>query len=247
MKTGPHTTLTAFSLKLALAMMLLWSVQPASGQLSPAGAGRKVTLGSDSIFPFSVRGAAAAVLTTGTFAPPMAPALGLTMADFTGDTHPDLATVELEKLDSFSAHYWIEIQLTEGGHQILSLAAPFGGLLITPRNVTGDGNLDLVVRSAKSHAPVALFLNDGSGHFSRADIAVFANALHDGSSQFSFTTRQTYLGATLACLESYTAKCPTESPRYLREQKGSLLSANYPAASQPFLSFGANRAPPSLA
>jgi hypothetical protein len=246
-KTGPHKTLTAFSLMLALAIVLACSIQPAVGQLQPIGIGKKGTAVSGSAFPLSTRGAAEAVLTTQTFAPPIAPALGLAMADFTGDTHPDLATVEVERFDSSIAHYWIEIRLTEGGHQILRLTAPFGGLLITPRDVTGDGNLDLVVRSAKSHAPVAVFLNDGSGHFSKADLAAFTNVLRDGTSQFGFTTQQTYLGAPLACLESYTAECPTGSLRSLREQKGSLPSSGHRAASQRFLSSGTNRAPPSLA
>ena len=100
-----------------------------------------------------------------------------------------------------------------------------GGLLITPRDVTGDGNLDLIVRSASSRAPVALFLNDGNGHFSRADVASFANALRDGSSEFAFTAQETYLGANLACLESYTAECPAGALGFLQKQEGAMLSA----------------------
>jgi hypothetical protein len=169
------------------------------------------------------------------------------MADFTGDTHPDLATVELEKLDSASARYWIEIRLTEGRHQILKLRAPFGGLLITPRDVTGDGNLDLIVRSASSRAPVALFLNDGNGHFSRADVASFANALNDGPSQFAFMAQEIYLGSNLACLESFTAECPAGPLTYVQEQEGAMFLPNCYNASRLFLSFGANRAPPSFA
>jgi len=169
------------------------------------------------------------------------------MADFTGDTHPDLATVELEKLDPSSARYWIEIRLTEGDHQILKLRAPFGGLFITPKDVTGDGNVDLVIRSAKSRSAVALFLNDGKGHFLKADIASFTDALRDGPSEFAFTTQETYLGTNLACLESYTAGCSSVPLAHLQEQKSALLLPDCRAASQRFLSFGANRAPPPLA
>jgi hypothetical protein len=242
-----HRTLTAFSLVLALALALACSAQRVSWEPSPvANAGRVIASHSRS-FAISTRATAAAVLTSGTFEPPTAPALSLAMADFTGDTHPDLATVELEKLDSASARYWIEIRLTEGRHQILKLRAPFGGLLITPRDVTGDGNLDLVVRSASSHAPVALFLNDGNGYFSMADVASFANALRDEPSEFAFTAQETYLGANLACLESYTAECPAGPLGYLQEQEGAIFLPNYRNASRLFLSFGANRAPPSFA
>jgi hypothetical protein len=198
MKPASQKILTAFSLMMALATVLACAVQYPGIPFSSMAlkASRAVAGGWE--YPLSARGAATATLNTGTFAPPMAPPLGLVMADFTGDTHPDLATVEVDRFDSSTAHYWIEIRLTEGGHQLLRLSAPFGGLLVTPRDVTGDGNLDLVIRSVKSRAPVALFLNDGSGHFSRADVAPFANALRDGPSQVVFTTHWTYITGSLA-------------------------------------------------
>ena len=242
-KNDSHRTLTAFSLVLALAFA--GSAQRVSWDSSPVA--DAVRASHNAPFTISTRVTAAPALTSGTFEPPTAPALSLAMADFTGDTHPDLATVELEKLDSSSARYWIEIRLTEGRHQILKLRAPFGGLLITPRDVTGDGNLDLIVRSASSHAPVALFLNDGNGYFSRADVASFADALRDEPSEFAFTAQQTYLGANLACLESYTADCPAGALGYMQKQEGAMLLPDYGSASFLFRSFGADRAPPSLA
>lgn len=242
-----HRPLTAFSLALALALLLACSAQRLSWEPLPAADGSRASDSYNGASAPSARVPSAPALTSGTFEPPTAPALSLAMADFTGDTHPDLATVELEKLDSSSARYWIEIRLTEGRHQILKLRAPLGGLLITPRDVTGDGNLDLIVRSASSRAPVALFLNDGNGHFSRADVASFANALRDGSSEFAFTAQETYLGANLACLESYTADSPAGALGFLLKQEGAMFLPDYRSASRLFLSFGANRAPPSFA
>jgi hypothetical protein len=245
-KSGQHKILKAFSLTVAVTVVLACSMQRASSDLAPEGSEAQIVPVHNGAFPISTDGSRAAELETGTFAPPAAPALGLTMADFTGDTHPDLATVELAKLDSSSALYWIEIRLTEGGHQILKLGAPSGGLLITPKDVTGDGNLDLIVRSAKSRAPVAVYLNDGGGHFSRADVSAFTNALRDESSEFAFTTEDTHLGPNFACLESYTAECSTGLLGYLQEQQGAPLFSKYQSASRLFPSFGANRAPPSL-
>lgn len=138
----------------------------------------------------------------GVFSLHAAPALGLTMADFTGDTHPDIATVELERADSASAHYWIEIRLTEGGVQTLSVTAPSGGLFIKPKDVTGDGNLDLVVRSASTRGLVAVFLNDGTGHFRRAETAGLSEATADGPYRFAFTERAVYAGVALGSPES---------------------------------------------
>ena len=245
-KRNSSRTVTALGLLLPVLVVLVCSIQRESSRMLGSSEARPVAA-QNIAMPNVSQGVAAAVSATGTFAPPTAPALSLAMADFTGDTHPDLATVELERLDSSSARYRIEIRLTEGRHQILKLRAPLGGLLITPRDVTGDGNLDLIVRSSSSHAPVALFLNDGNGHFSSADLASFANALRDGSSEFAFTAQETYLGANLACLESYTADSPAGALGFLLKQEGAMFLPDYRSASRLFLSFGANRAPPSFA
>jgi hypothetical protein len=173
--------------------------------------------------------------------------LGFAMADFTGDTHPDLATVELNRLDSASAEYAIEIRLSEGGEQLLRVQAPVGGLFVTPRDVTGDGTLDLVVRSAKSEVPLAVFLNDGVGHFSAVgELAAFTRDLRDVPSEFGFTAEQFRFGATAVSSGSYTADCPSGSARNPQERNDSLFPANFDVSSHSFLLFGLNRAPPTV-
>lgn len=170
------------------------------------------------------------------------------MADFTGDSHPDLATVELDGLDSSSATYSIEIRLTEGGRQYLTLTAPFGSLHITPKDVTGDGTLDLVVRAGESHVPVAVFLNDGCGHFSEAaEPAAFAQALREVPSESSLTARQLYFGTIVVSVKSHTVDCQSESLRNPQEKNVSRFTASYGAPSHSFFSFGSNRAPPTVA
>jgi hypothetical protein len=235
------------SLVLGLALLLLSSAWVAVQPTQSAALGGDTALADGIPFPLSIHGTAAAVLKTGIFASPMTPTMSFAMADFTGDTNPDLVTAEMDWSGSSSPHYWIEIQLSEGRRQLLRLTAPFGGLLITPKDVTGDGNLDLVVRSALSRAPVAVFLNDGNGHFSRANVAAFANALHDGFSEFGFAAQRTYFGVALAWVASYAEACPAGSLRYSPEEKGSLLVSNRRAAILPFPSIGTSRAPPSLA
>jgi hypothetical protein len=201
---------------------------------------------SGPLFSLTLRDASLAASSSEILSPRLAPTIGLAMADFTGDTHPDLATVALDRIDSVNAHYWIEIRLTEGGGQILRLTAPFGGLLITPKDVTGDGNLDLVIRAAGSRAVVAVFLNDGNGRFRRARTESFAKALPGEPFNFSFRRKVIYLGATLGWPESHPDDSHKGSFRPLPEKKGLLLPERCDAASQHFLSFCLNRAPPSL-
>jgi hypothetical protein len=173
--------------------------------------------------------------------------LGFAMADFTGDTHPDLATLELIRVDSSSAQYSIKIQLTEGGHQLLRVAAPFGGLLITSKDVTGDGIPDLVVRSARSRLPVAVFLNDGFGHFSATDLSAFAKVLGGTTSEREFTTKHFSVSATLVFPKSYSIRDSSGSARNSQLQNGSLISADSQHPFHQFLPFGLNRAPPVVA
>lgn len=175
------------------------------------------------------------------------PALGLAVADFTGDSHPDLATVKLSGLDSPRAQYSIEVRLSEGGGQTLRLTAPFGGLVITPQDVTGDGTLDLIVRSARSRVPVAVFLNDGRGHFSPAAPSSFAQALRDVPYELGSATDQFYFDATLIAPESYTIAGQIASIRNPQLQVGSLPIVNCGIPTHLFLPFGSNRAPPAVA
>lgn len=206
-----------------------------------------VSLTGSSVSLFAC-GAAATLWTGNISVPPSAIPVSLAMADFTGDSHPDVAKIELERFDSSTAHYFIEIQLTEGGHQSLTLTAPARGLVITPKDVTGDGTLDLVVRAIGSEIPVAVFINDGCGHFSAGEPAPFARALQDVPTESGFTSARQFLGAAVTALSSHTIACRDCSRRSLQEQRSSPLSANGGGpSSRLFSPFGANRAPPTAA
>ena len=190
-------------------------------------------------------GGSAALLGAGYPSP--TPLLALAMADFTGDSHPDLATVGLDGVDSVNGHYSIEIRLTEGGRQSLRLTAPFGRLLITPIDLTGDGNLDLVIRTAWSQVPVAVFLNDGHGHFSSAKRPEgFPHALQTISSEFAFTTEHQRFVPTLASSESHTAERDSALIHSIPAENRARPSAQDFGPWDSFLHFGSNRAPPTV-
>lgn len=171
--------------------------------------------------------------------------VGLAIADFTGDSHPDLATIKLDRFDSSSAQYLIEIQLTEGGHQSLTLTAPQRGLFITPKDVTGDGTLDLVVRAVGFQSPVAVFLNDGCGHFSAHEPSRFARTIRDVPTNSEFGSIEGFLGAPALAQGNNTIACEDDRSQPLQFQKSS-LNAGIDLALRRFdSSFGTNRAPPT--
>ena len=97
------------------------------------------------------------------------------ISDFDGDLNPDLASVQAGLTTSGSTDYWIQLQLSTAGRQSIRLVAPAGGLLIEARDVNGDHAVDLIL-STSLKQPVAIFLNDGHGSFSRVAPSVFPGA-----------------------------------------------------------------------
>jgi hypothetical protein len=98
------------------------------------------------------------------------------IADFDGDSLPDVATIELGQTGISRARYWIGFQMGAGFRQRIGVTAPIGGLEIAARDVNGDNSLDLIVTTAWLNRPVAILLNDGHGNFTLTDPAAFPRA-----------------------------------------------------------------------
>src|SRR5579862_2022033 len=98
------------------------------------------------------------------------------IADFDGDLGPDLASVQTGRSDFSHTDYWIQLHLTTTGHQSIQVVAGIGGLQIAARDVNGDHAVDLVLTSALLRQPVAIFLNDGHGNFTRVAPTTFPGA-----------------------------------------------------------------------
>jgi len=99
-----------------------------------------------------------------------------TLADFDGDSKPDLASVEFRRFESSVVRYSITFRLSAGNRQTVEVTAPFGGLDVAAFDVNGDLSLDLIVRTAGEHRLVAVLLNDGHGHFAEDPSALLRAA-----------------------------------------------------------------------
>jgi hypothetical protein len=128
------------------------------------------------VFCFATRGTGLSTPKTAVFAHGAA-AAHFAIADFDGDSRPDLATVETGLIGAAHAHYWIGLRMSAGARQMIGVNGPVGGLEIAPRDVNGDNILDLVVSAAWLKSPVAVLLNDGHGNFTVRDPAAFSAAL----------------------------------------------------------------------
>jgi hypothetical protein len=127
------------------------------------------------------RGAAASAL-------PAQVATRFAIADFDGDSRPDLASVHVGQISSRSTHYWIAFHLSGGPGQTVGITAPTGGLQITSRDVNGDSFPDVIVTTAWTNKPVAILLNDGSGNFTASNPSEFQSAFVASATSWTSAT-----------------------------------------------------------
>jgi hypothetical protein len=133
------------------------------------------------------------------------------IADFDGDSRPDVATVQAGMGTSWDTHYWIAFQLSGGSRQTLGITAPTGGLQITSRDVNGDSFLDVVVTTAWTNRPVTVLLNDGQGNFMASSPSAFPGAFSTSEKSWACTTDEVK-DATAVLLSRYpTGNCPEGS------------------------------------
>jgi hypothetical protein len=99
---------------------------------------------------------------------------GCAIADLDGDGRPDLAIARAEGWGPRGFQYRIDLDLTtRTGLSSFSVSADRGGLLIIPRDVDGDWDLDLIITSARTFTPVGVWINDGHGGFIRSDSTAY--------------------------------------------------------------------------
>jgi hypothetical protein len=112
------------------------------------------------------------------------------IADFDGDSLPDLATVETGPAIAQHTNYWIQFEFSLGNKRSFAVSAPPGGLQIASRDVNGDHFLDVIISTQLANEPVAVLLNDGRGNFTLADAKKFAPAIWDARQQWQAVAQE---------------------------------------------------------
>jgi len=116
------------------------------------------------------------------------PGLPFAVADFDGDHRPDLVGVQGGQSGVSRTNYWIQLQLSASGRQTILLVAPAGGLQIAARDVNGDQIPDLILTTAWLRQPVAIFINDGHGTFTRVETDAFPEAFRESQTGWDSST-----------------------------------------------------------
>jgi hypothetical protein len=102
------------------------------------------------------------------------------MADFDGDSQPDVAVTRMETRGAGYV-YWLEVDLStkskddspRGEDGRFAVNFSIFGLHLTPRDVDGDHDLDIVVTMGMNRQPIAVWINDGHGRFEEGDLAAY--------------------------------------------------------------------------
>jgi hypothetical protein len=174
----------------------------------------------------------------------LGPGLTFAIADFDGDLDPDFASIQTGQNRPGSSDYTIQIYLSQLGRQTIPLVAPVGGLLIEARDVDGDHTIDLVVSTAWHSQPVAIFLNDGHGSFSRVQVGAFPAAFSEWHTNL-LSASNPATDALGISPQPRAGICSKENDSGFRRLPASLLlasTAGFPR--DPFQTSSAGRAPP---
>jgi hypothetical protein len=170
------------------------------------------------------------------------------IADFDGDTRPDLATVQVGQGTTANLRYRIRFQLSSGLRQTIDVTAPSGGVAISSRDVNGDTFPDVVITTSLSNRPVAILLNDGRGNFTTSDPSVFPEVFTASENSWNFRSDQIN-DASAALFSRYLSGDYARGSRSIFPANQTRLSVPYSSefaalcAIAPFL----GRAPPFFA
>jgi hypothetical protein len=195
------------------------------------------------VFCFATRGTGLGTQKTAVFAHG-ATAAHFAIADFDGDSRPDLATVETGLIGTSHARYWIGFRMSAGARQMIGVNGPVGGLEIASRDVNGDNFIDLVVSAAWLKSPIAVLVNDGHGNFTVRDPAAFSSALTNPSHVLDAPNRRNPEFAIVVSSRGSNDLVANERIATAGENSEKVLSGDALRLDLSLLIYSSGRAPP---
>jgi len=189
-------------------------------------------------------GVAAAAAALSAPAASLGPNLSFSVADFDGDSRPDLASVQAGRSDSVRTDYWIQLQLSATGRRTFRIVAPLGGLQIASRDVNGDNAPDLILTTAWLGQPVAILLNDGHGNFSQVEAAAFPEAFSACKTSWGSPSDRAIAAVGVPPQLRDDICSPTDLFLHLKPQARFVVSSESRFAIGPLLISHLGRAPP---
>ena len=101
------------------------------------------------------------------------------LGDFDGDSQVDVLTSRAERLPGHEYSHEVSLKLSGSPSTSFTFRDHYANVELNSRDIDGDHDRDIIIRETGSSEPLAVWLNDGSGHFLQGDLEHFRAALEE--------------------------------------------------------------------
>jgi len=101
------------------------------------------------------------------------------LADFDGDSLIDIVTSRAERLQGHEYSHEVSLKLSGSPATSFTFRDRYPNVQLNSRDLDGDHDRDIIIRETGTSEPLAVWLNDGSGHFLQGDLEHFRAALEE--------------------------------------------------------------------
>jgi hypothetical protein len=99
------------------------------------------------------------------------------LADFDGDSQIDVVTSRAQRLQDHEYSHEVSLKLSGSPSTSFTFRNRYPSVQLNSLDIDGDHDRDIVIRETGTSEPLAVWLNDGSGHFLQGDLEHFRAVL----------------------------------------------------------------------
>lgn len=101
------------------------------------------------------------------------------LADFDGDSQIDVVTSRAQRLPDHEYSHEVSLKLSGSPSTSFTFRNRYPSVQLNSLDIDGDHDRDIVIRETGTSEPLAVWLNDGSGHFLQGDLEHFRAVLEE--------------------------------------------------------------------
>jgi hypothetical protein len=99
------------------------------------------------------------------------------LGDFDGDSQMDVVTSRAERLPGHEYSHEVSLKLSGSPSTSFTFRDHYPSVELNSLDIDGDHDRDIIIRETATSEPLAVWLNDGSGHFMQGDLERFRAVL----------------------------------------------------------------------